>query len=253
MWSTIIGSMHIIHAYIRSTHDGPVQHAMDTEDELEGLVASGGGWHRAGGRGRGGRAGGGRHGAGGVRVGGGGRVGGGSGAGGRGGRAGGASAARNGHRGRVGGVSAAQSALCTIKKTEAKSEREWPPALLPRQLALLRQPALLQLVLLGFGLQLVLLGFGLQLHAALLRQLALLQLCVALFQLHVFARAPSGPSSSPFSASASSSVPPSSMTVKRRAIASGPASSYSDTRNPAGRVTVARALTLTSNCIPECD
>ena len=41
--------------------EGPVQHAMDTEDELEGSVASGGG-----------RAGGGRHGAGGVRVGGGG-------------------------------------------------------------------------------------------------------------------------------------------------------------------------------------
>ena len=57
--------------------EGPVQHAMDTEDELEGSVASGGGWHGAGGRGRG--------------------VGGGSGARGQGGRAGGASAARNGH------------------------------------------------------------------------------------------------------------------------------------------------------------
>ena len=31
--------------------EGPVQHAMDTEDELEGSVAIGGGWHRAGGRG----------------------------------------------------------------------------------------------------------------------------------------------------------------------------------------------------------
>ena len=45
--------------------EGPVQHAMDTEDELEGSMASGGGWHGAGGRGRGGRAGGGQHGAGG--------------------------------------------------------------------------------------------------------------------------------------------------------------------------------------------
>ena len=49
-------------------------------------------------------------------------------------RAGGASAARNGHRGQVGGVSAAQSAPCMTKKMEAKSEREWPPAPLPHQL-----------------------------------------------------------------------------------------------------------------------
>ena len=52
--------------------EGAVEHAMDIEDELEGSMASGGGWHGAGGRGRGGRAGGGRHGAGGERVGGGG-------------------------------------------------------------------------------------------------------------------------------------------------------------------------------------
>ena len=39
--------------------EGPVQHAMDIEDKLEGSVASGGWWHRAGGRGQGGRAGGG--------------------------------------------------------------------------------------------------------------------------------------------------------------------------------------------------
>ena len=126
--------MHVIYAYIRSTHDGPVQHAMDTEDELEGSVASGVGWHRAGGRGRGRQAGGGRHGAGGdteLEEGELAEEGEFAGAGGRGGRAGGASAARNGHRGQVGGVSAAQSAPCTIKKTEAKSEREWPPAPLP--------------------------------------------------------------------------------------------------------------------------
>ena len=100
--------MHIAQGMPRARRAGGASAArMDTEDELEGSVASGGGWHRAGGRGRGGRAGGGR-------VGGGGQVGVGSGAGGRGGRAGGASAARNGHRGRV------QSVPCTIKKMDAK-------------------------------------------------------------------------------------------------------------------------------------
>ena len=65
-----------------------------------------------------------------------------------------------------------------------------------------------------------------------------------------------GPSSSPSSASASSSVPPSSMTVDV-AQSHRPASSYSSAPraicDPVGRVTVARALTLTGNCMPERD
>ena len=170
------------------------------------------------------------------------------------GELGGASAARNGHRGRVGGVSAAQSTPCMIKKTEAKSEREWPPAPLPRQLALLRQLTLLRQLAL---LQLTLLGLGLQLRAALLRwprQLALLQLRVALLQLHVFARAPHWPlllALLGHSLKLHATLP---HDRRRRAIASTSEcySSAQDTRSgwPCDRRT---CVDLNRNCIPEHD
>ena len=63
-----------------------------------------------------------------------------------------------------------------------------------------------------------------------------------------------GPSSSPSSASASSSVPPSPMTVDiARSHRTASAIAQRAIHDPAGRVTVARALTLTGNCIPEHD